>query len=117
MGGGGDLVPLPVSADAAARSAHYAAVAERVDALLEGETDWVAAQATVACELHHAFECASPAQQRAASAAAEQGCGVPAACPHVHAQHGVPCSDAWERSLRAHARAHRGALRAGAKHG
>jgi GAF domain-containing protein len=27
-----------------------------IDSLLEGETDWIAAMATVACELHHAFE-------------------------------------------------------------
>jgi len=27
-----------------------------MEALLDGETDWVAAMATVACELHHAFE-------------------------------------------------------------
>jgi GAF domain-containing protein len=34
----------------------YREVRGRIDALLEGETDWIAAQATVACELHHAFE-------------------------------------------------------------
>lgn len=28
----------------------------RIQALLEDEDDWVAAMATVACELHHAFE-------------------------------------------------------------
>ncbi len=28
----------------------------RIDALLQGETDWIAAMATVACELHHSFE-------------------------------------------------------------
>ena len=33
----------------------YAAVRRRIDALLEGETDWVAAMATVACELHQSF--------------------------------------------------------------
>jgi GAF domain-containing protein len=27
-----------------------------IDALLEGETDWVAAMATTVCELHHAFD-------------------------------------------------------------
>jgi hypothetical protein len=32
-------------------------VGERLKALLHGETDWVAAQATFACELHHAFDC------------------------------------------------------------
>jgi GAF domain-containing protein len=31
-------------------------VLERIDALLEGETDWIAAMATVVCELHHAFD-------------------------------------------------------------
>lgn len=34
----------------------YAEVLRTIDALLDGETDWVAAMATVACELHHAFE-------------------------------------------------------------
>ena len=58
MGGDGDLVPLPVSASGAAREAQYAEVCTRITALLDGESDWVAAQATVACELHSAFECA-----------------------------------------------------------
>jgi GAF domain-containing protein len=43
-------------AGAASRAARYAAVRASLDALLEGETDWVAAMATVVCELHHAFE-------------------------------------------------------------
>lgn len=34
----------------------YADVRRRIDALLDGETDWVAAMATVACELHHSFD-------------------------------------------------------------
>ena len=34
----------------------YRAVRERLSALLEGEDDFVAAQATVASELHHAFD-------------------------------------------------------------
>lgn len=34
----------------------YADVRQRIDALLDGETDWVAAMATVACELHHTFD-------------------------------------------------------------
>jgi GAF domain-containing protein len=38
------------------KRALYDEVLLRVDALLEGEDDWVAAMATVACELHHAFE-------------------------------------------------------------
>lgn len=38
------------------KRALYDEVLLRVDALLDGEDDWVAAMATVACELHHAFE-------------------------------------------------------------
>ena len=38
------------------RARAYDAVRVRLAALLEGETDWVAAMATVACELHHAFD-------------------------------------------------------------
>jgi GAF domain-containing protein len=34
----------------------YADVRRQLDALLEGETDWIAAMATTACELHHAFD-------------------------------------------------------------
>jgi L-methionine (R)-S-oxide reductase len=34
----------------------YADVLDRISLLLEGEADWVAAQATVVCELHHAFD-------------------------------------------------------------
>jgi hypothetical protein len=102
MGGGGDLVPLPVSADAAARAAQYAAVAERVDSLLSGETDWVAAQTTVACELHHAFECASRISLCACRAAAEQGFATRA--PRVrHAR--SPGAGASQRSVHPHARA------------
>ena len=65
MGGHAGLAALSVGASAAAREAQYAEVAARVEALLEGETDWVAAQATVACELHHAFECAWGRARRA----------------------------------------------------
>lgn len=50
------LQPLPADAPAEAKRAHYREVAERIRLLLEGEDDWVAAMATVACELHHAFE-------------------------------------------------------------
>lgn len=46
---------LALDAPAAERAAAYADVRARIDALLEGETDWTAAMATVACELHHAF--------------------------------------------------------------
>ncbi len=34
----------------------YAEVRRRIASLLEGETDWTAAMATVACELHHSFD-------------------------------------------------------------
>ena len=43
----------PPEADRAAR---YEAVLDRIAALLDDEDDWVAAMATVACELHHSFE-------------------------------------------------------------
>ncbi len=49
------LEPLRLPASDAAREAHYAAVRASIESLLEGETDWIAAMATVACELHHAF--------------------------------------------------------------
>lgn len=38
------------------RAGAWEEVLQRVDALLEGETDWIAAMATVVCELHHAFD-------------------------------------------------------------
>jgi GAF domain-containing protein len=47
---------LPAQSDDAARAAHYALVTQSIEALIEGEQDWVAAMATVCCELHHAFE-------------------------------------------------------------
>jgi len=34
----------------------YAEARRRIEALLDEETDWVAAMATVACELHHSFD-------------------------------------------------------------
>lgn len=34
----------------------YTDVLDRIEALLEDETDWIAAMATVACELHHTFD-------------------------------------------------------------
>ncbi|MCO4772564.1 MAG: GAF domain-containing protein [Deltaproteobacteria bacterium] len=46
---------LPHPAPARARALHHAAVRERIDSLLEGEDDWVAAMATVVAEMHHAF--------------------------------------------------------------
>ena len=47
--------PLPLDAPSQARTARYGEVGAAVEALLEGEDDWIAAMATVACELHHAF--------------------------------------------------------------
>jgi L-methionine (R)-S-oxide reductase len=37
------------------RLEQYRAVRARLEHLLEGETDWIAALATIACELHHEF--------------------------------------------------------------
>ena len=47
-----------VSAEAPpeARLARYAELAQQIPALLEGEDDWVAGLATVACALHEAFD-------------------------------------------------------------
>lgn len=45
--------PPNVSTD---KAEAYVAARRRIDALLEGETDWIAAMATVACELHHSLE-------------------------------------------------------------
>lgn len=45
-----------VPPDTYARATAYTDVFDRIDALLEGETDWIAAMATVACELHHTFD-------------------------------------------------------------
>lgn len=38
------------------RAQHYEEVISRIYALLENETDWISAMATVACELHNSFE-------------------------------------------------------------
>ena len=38
------------------RKQQYIATLERIRALLSGDIDWVAAMATVACELHHEFD-------------------------------------------------------------
>lgn len=46
---------LPLGAAPAARRAAHARVRATIDALLDGEDDWIAAMATVVCELHHAF--------------------------------------------------------------
>jgi GAF domain-containing protein len=42
--------------DDARKTDTYRAARERLEALLEGEDDFIAALATVACELHHAFQ-------------------------------------------------------------
>ncbi|MBK8714454.1 MAG: GAF domain-containing protein [Deltaproteobacteria bacterium] len=47
--------PLPADADDLARARRHAEVRATIEALLDGEDDWVAAMATVVCELHHAF--------------------------------------------------------------
>ncbi len=54
----GDEAPLIASVDLADDDLrnHYDQVLTRIDGLLLGETDWVCAMATVACELHHAFD-------------------------------------------------------------
>jgi GAF domain-containing protein len=46
---------MPPTLDATTKETTYRATRKRIDALLEGEDDWIAAMATVACELHHAF--------------------------------------------------------------
>jgi GAF domain-containing protein len=42
--------------DSSDRATTYEQVRAAIASLLEGEDDWIAAMATVACELHHAFE-------------------------------------------------------------
>jgi L-methionine (R)-S-oxide reductase len=48
--------PLLLSASPADRADRYVEVARTIESLLEGENDWVAAMATVASELHQAFD-------------------------------------------------------------
>ncbi len=50
------LEPLPLSSDDGARAQRYAEVLAQVRSILEDQHDWVAAMATVVCELHGAFE-------------------------------------------------------------
>ena len=47
--------PLALDASATEREARYVEVRAAIDALLQDEDDWIAAMATVACELSHAF--------------------------------------------------------------
>lgn len=50
------LAPLKVDADGQARRERYEDVLISIGGLLDGEDDWIAAMATVACELHAAFD-------------------------------------------------------------
>lgn len=50
------MQPLSVDSALADRTARYEAVREQIDRLLVDSVDRVAAMATVACELHHAFD-------------------------------------------------------------
>lgn len=47
---------LPLNSTDEQRSERYEQVIDHIQTILEGEDDWVAAMATVACELHHAFD-------------------------------------------------------------
>jgi L-methionine (R)-S-oxide reductase len=48
--------PLDIDASATERAGRFAEIHATITALLQGEDDWIAALATVACELHHGFE-------------------------------------------------------------
>jgi GAF domain-containing protein len=48
--------PLTLPATPEDRELAYARVRDALQSLLEDEDDWVAAMATVVCELHHAFD-------------------------------------------------------------
>ena len=48
--------PAASTATAPDKAATYADARRRIDALLDGPSDWISAMATVACELHHAFD-------------------------------------------------------------
>lgn len=47
---------MPTTAAPPNRAATYEDARKRIDALLDGEDDWIAAMATVACELHQSFD-------------------------------------------------------------
>ncbi len=48
--------PLSLPATPEDRELAYARARDAITSLLDGEDDWIAAMATVACELHHAFD-------------------------------------------------------------
>jgi L-methionine (R)-S-oxide reductase len=48
--------PLPLHSSRALKQEHYKEVAASIQSLLSADTDWVAAMATIVCELHHAFD-------------------------------------------------------------
>ena len=50
------VLPATTASETTERAAQYEDVLQRIDALLEGEDDWIAAMATVAGELHHGFD-------------------------------------------------------------
>jgi len=47
---------MPVPDTVSDKSDVYADTRRRIDALLDDQTDWIAAMATVACELHQSFD-------------------------------------------------------------
>ena len=47
---------IPYQTPNVEREEHYQDVLARIEALLQGENDWVAAMATISCELHNSFE-------------------------------------------------------------
>jgi GAF domain-containing protein len=50
------LTPLALGADPHSRRERYEDVLRSIEGLLDGESDWIAAMATVACELLGAFD-------------------------------------------------------------
>lgn len=47
---------LPRQSDPTQKEKHYESVYESIEALLSADSDWLAAMATIVCELHNAFE-------------------------------------------------------------
>ncbi len=50
------LPALSVDAASDQRSEHYEEVRQHIDGILDDRTDWIAAMATIACELHNGFD-------------------------------------------------------------